>query len=88
MAVTIKDLLNLEIMQNFKIVAGEKGLNRAVTATEILDFEFMQEGEEYRANSFEGNSLVLSSLLFAKDDPALVLVTIKKLISQNVQVLA
>ena len=43
MAVTIKDLLNLEIMQNFKIVAGEKGLNRAVTATEILDFEFMQE---------------------------------------------
>ena len=41
MAVTIKDLLNLEIMQNFKIVAGEKGLNRAVTATEILDFEFM-----------------------------------------------
>lgn len=88
MAVTIKDVLNLDIMRNFKIVAGEKGLNRTVTATEILDFEFMQEGEAYRENSFTGDSLVLSSLLFAKDDPALVLITIKKLIAQNVQALA
>lgn len=88
MAVTMKDVLNLDIMRNFKIMAGENGLDRTITATEILDFEFMQEGEEYRQNSFTGNSLVLSSLLFAKDDPSLILVTIKKLIAQNVQALA
>ncbi len=88
MAVTIKDVLNLEILQNFKVVAGEKGLERAITSTEILDFEFMQEGQKYRENSFIGDSLVLSSLLFAKDDPSLVLLTIKKLIGQNVQALA
>ena len=88
MAVTIKDVLNLDELQNFTIVAGEKGLSRTITETEILDFEFMQEGEAYRQKSFFGNSLVLSSLLFAKDDPGMVLEAIKKLISQNVQALA
>ena len=88
MAVTIKDALDLDVLQNFTIVAGEKGLSRTITETEILDFEFMREGEAYRQKSFFGNSLVLSSLLFAKDDPAMVLVAIKKLISQNVQALA
>lgn len=44
MAVTIGDLLNMEIMQDFKIVAGSKGLSRTVSLTEILDFEFMDEG--------------------------------------------
>lgn len=48
MAVTIEDLLNLESMRDFKIVAGKKGLGRSITATEILDFEFIHEGEEYR----------------------------------------
>lgn len=88
MAVTIKNLLDLEIMKDFKIIAGEKGLERAVSATEILDFEFVREGEEYRERGFNGNSLVLSSLLFAKDNPELILQSIKKLISQNVQALA
>ena len=88
MAVTIEDLLNLESMRDFKIVAGKKGLGRSVTATEILDFEFIHEGEEYRERGFDGDSLVLTSLLFAKDDPGQILKAVKKLISQNVQALA
>lgn len=88
MAVTIEDLLNLESMRDFKIVAGKKGLGRSITATEILDFEFIHEGEEYRERGFDGDSLVLTSLLFAKDDPGQILKAVKKLISQNVQALA
>lgn len=88
MAVSIRELLGLEVMRQFKVVAGEKGLDRTVTATEILDFEFIQEGEEYRQNSFNGDSLVLSSFLFAKDKPELILDTVKRLIQQNVQALA
>jgi len=88
MAVTIRDALNLDIMQDFKVVAGEKGLNRPVTATEILDFEFVREGEEYRERGFIGGSIVLSSLLFAKNKPELILESVKKLISQNVQAFA
>ena len=88
MAVRVKDLLNLEIMKNFSVVAGEKGLNRVVEATEILDFEFTSEGEAYRESGFDGKSIVLSVFLFAKDRPELILDAVKKLIAQNVQALA
>lgn len=77
MAVTVKDLLGLDIMKNFKLIAGGGGLTKTITATEILDFEFVQEG--YRTRTFDGNSLVLSSLLFAKDRPELIFEAIKKL---------
>ena len=88
MAVRIKDLLDLAIMKDFSVVAGEKGLNRVIETTEILDFEFTSEGEAYRKSSFEGKSIVLSVLLFAKDRPELILEAVKKLIAQNVQALA
>ncbi len=88
MAVTIHDLLNLDALRDFKLVAGKKGLDRTVTATEILDFEFMDEGLAYRERGFDGSSLVLTSLLFAKDEPELILKAVKKLISQNVQAMA
>lgn len=88
MAVTVKDILHLEIMKDFKVVAGAEGLNRSVSATEILDFEFVEEVRSYRLRSFLGNSVVLSSLLFAKDDPDLILEAVKKLINENVQALA
>lgn len=88
MAATIKDVLNLEIMKDFKVVAGSGGLDRKIVATEILDFEFVKEVESYREIDFEGNSIVLSSLLFAKDKPEQVLNAIKKLVKMNVQALA
>ena len=67
MAVTIHDVLELDIMKGFKVVAGEGGLSSEILATEILDFEFLQEGQAYREKIFDGDSIVLSSLLFAKD---------------------
>lgn len=86
MAVTVKDLLSLPIMQNFKVIAGCKGLEKTIATTEILDFEFVREG--YRERIFEGNSLVLSSLLFAKDRPELIFEAIKKLVYLNVHAFA
>lgn len=88
MAVMIRDVLNLDIMKEFKVVAGNGGLDRTLLGTEILDFEFVEEVETYRNKKFDGNSLMLSSLLFAKDRPELVLDSIKKLICLNVQCLA
>lgn len=89
MAVTIQDALELDIMKGFKVVAGSNGLSETINATEILDFEFLQEGENYRKEKiFEGESVVLSSLLFAKDQPELVLDAVKRLKSLNVKALA
>ena len=84
MAVTVNDVLKLDIMKDFKVVAGAKGLDKSIAATEILDFEFLQEGQEYRNVSFIGNSVVLTSLLFAKDKPELVLDAVKRLRQYNV----
>ena len=88
MAVTVIDVLQLDIMKNFKVVAGQKGLKKQVKGIEILDFEFLEEGESYRSDSFVGESIVLTSLLFAKEKPELILDAIKKLISFNVRALA
>lgn len=89
MAVTIHDVLELDIMKGFKVVAGEGGLTETINSTEILDFEFLQEGVAYRKEKiFEGDSIVLSSLLFAKDRPELVLDSVKRLMDLNVKGLA
>ena len=42
MGLTVKDLFDIDIFKDFKLIAGEKGLGRPVKATEILDFEFVQ----------------------------------------------
>ena len=79
MAVTVRDLLKTESLQNFRVVAGESGMDKTIARVEILDFEFMEIGEAYRQDSFIGDSLGLTRLLFSKDDPALVTETIRKL---------
>ncbi|TDP58995.1 PucR family transcriptional regulator [Aminicella lysinilytica] len=88
MTVRVRDLLKLNIMKDFKVVAGASGLDKTISTTEILDFEFLEEGEEYRGKSFEGDSIVLTSLLFAKDHPEQVTEAVKKLYQFNVHCLA
>lgn len=89
MAVTLHDVLELDIMKGFKVVAGANGLSETIKTTEILDFEFLQEGTAYRKEKiFDGESIVLSSLLFAKDEPELVLDAAKRLKALNVKALA
>ena len=65
MAVTIHDVLELDIMKSFKVVAGRGGLSSEILETEILDFEFLQEGQAYREKIFDGDSIVLSPYFFA-----------------------
>lgn len=88
MAVTLRDALELDILKSFKVVAGKNGLSKTITSTEILDFEFVLEGQNYREKVFDGDSLVVSSLLFAKDDPSLILDAVKRLHHLNVKALA
>ena len=70
MKLTVRDLFDIPIMKNFKLIAGEKGLNRPVMLTETLDFEFTKGISMPRSTLFTGKSLILTSLLFAKMIPA------------------
>ena len=89
MALKISMLSKLETTKNFKLVAGAGGLEKTIDCTEILDFEFDDEGQNYRKKrAFDGNSLVLTSFIYAKGRPDLVVDSIKKLIKCDVHALA
>ena len=79
MALTVKDLLNLKQMKKMKLIAGEKGLEHIVVTSNIADYEFSPEIKPDNTLVFEADSFVVSSLLYAKDDAALILSSIKEL---------
>lgn len=84
MNTTIKGLLKISTFQSFRLVAGEKGLDRQVGAAGILDFEFVEGLGEARPAVFARNSFVISSLLFAKNDKELLITVMKRLIEYGI----
>lgn len=86
--ITVKDLLKLESMKEFKVIAGEKGLDNVIDYVEILDYEFTKGASMDRKSVFDGRSIVLTSLLFAKDEPELILDAVKRLKAFNVSAMA
>ncbi len=86
MALTIKDLLQSPYLEKLTLKAGEKGLGRYVTNAGTLDYEYA-EGYD-REPIFEKEQFLVSSLLFAKDKPSLILNAIKDLNARQVSCLA
>lgn len=68
MVMTIEDFLQMPITTEFKVLTGKRFLKRSMKNVEILDFEFLEGFEDLRNNLFSEESLVLSSLLFARDN--------------------
>ena len=57
MAVTCRMLSRLETTRDFRLVAGEGGLDKTIDCTEILDFEFDDAASGYRRERlFDGNN--------------------------------
>lgn len=82
--VSVKNISELDLMNNLRLVAGEKGLDREVLTTVILEYEpFLSD----YSNFYYGN-FVITSLFFAKDDPSLILKTFKELNSRNIAAVA
>lgn len=88
MSLKVKDLFDIEIFKNFRLVAGEGGLNRPIKTTEILDFEFIQGADMDRKNVFEGESITLTSLLYAIENPDLITEAVRRLNELNVSCMA
>lgn len=90
MSIKISELLQQPTFSSFRIVAGVNGLNRNVSKVNILDFEYddLQDSESERFNLFEKETFVLTSLLFAKDHPELILESVKLLIRDGASALA
>ena len=94
MALTVKDILELPSGQKMEIVAGRKGLNRPVVSAEIADYEFAPNLEFASDVSFnlqesmDPASFVITSFLFAKDDPSAILTSVKTLQEMGMSALA
>lgn len=84
----VKNFLQLPITKDFTVVAGHNGLHKSVQNVEILDFEFSPDIQTVRDTIFTPNSVVLSSLLFAKQQPEYLLNAVKNLIELGASALA
>ena len=93
MAITISELLRLKSTQSFKLVAGAKGLSKQVDMIDMLDFGWDRQQEyslTYYGNDrlFDERSFVISSLMFARENPNKLYETIVRLIRCGVVGLA
>ncbi|MGE7093831.1 PucR family transcriptional regulator ligand-binding domain-containing protein [Lysinibacillus sp. NPDC048646] len=84
----VKNFLQLPITKDFSVVAGSNGLHKPVQNVEILDFEFSPDIQTVRETIFTPNSVILSSLLFAKQQPAYLMNAVKNLIQLEASALA
>ena len=88
MALTVKDILTLPNLKGFQLQAGGEGLQNDVISAGIADYEFADGISYDLSGAFEKDSLVISSLLFAKDRPDLILPAIKTLKDSGVSAFA
>ena len=90
MAFRVMDALHCHGLQSFHVVAGMSGLNRRIGSVEIMDAEFDVDGLNLAARDhlFSKNALILTSLLFIKNEPDKILPVVKRLAQEQVSALA
>ncbi len=63
-----------------RLIAGESGLDRIITSAGILDYEFIPSiSSRYQHNSFIKGQLVMTTFLYAKDNPGLIAEAVRQL---------
>ena len=88
MALSIKDIIKLPILSSFTQVAGYGGLSKVITSAGIADYEFASDIDIDNTAKFERDSIVISSLLFAKDEPEKIFYAVKYLYESGVSAFA
>lgn len=80
MLITVRDLMQLELLKPLQLVAGASGTGHGVSKIGILDYEFSQRGSLYNpAGHWAPGEFVLTSMAYARDNPALLTDAVKKL---------
>ena len=83
MLYTVSDL-SREYGGSIRLIAGSDGLARAVSGVGILDYELMPGlKNKYQRVNFSSDEIVLSTFLYAKDDPYLITEAVKYLVGKG-----
>ncbi len=89
MGITVREIWELKEFQRFRLVAGESGLDNRIEKVGILDYEFaLQDNTQPRKWTFRKHDFIISSLLFAKGQPELLMPAVRELCKDQVSALA
>ena len=89
MGITVQEVCALKEFKAFRLVAGEAGLSNMIEKIGILDYEYaLQDDLKPRKWGFRKYDFVLTSLLFAKGRPELLLPMVRELCSDQISALA
>lgn len=89
MSLTVLEATKLDAFENFRLVAGHRGLDRIIEKVGILDWEFAKTAAGETVDSeFIHGEFILSSLMFAKDTPELLIEMLRHLEESKVSGLA
>lgn len=81
---TLRELLSLDYFKNIEILTGETGLNNPFSDCGVLDYEYDQALlNKYFYTNFHENQLALTTFLYAKDNPYLILDAVKYLVQKK-----
>ena len=86
MGLTVGEILELPLASNYTLVAGKGGLGRVVENVNLLDYEYdskIPTGEE-PDGLFDQKSVVVTSMMFAKDRADLLLSVTRQLFADGV----
>lgn len=84
MEIRVKDFLCFDYFKSLRLIAGGNGLSRIVRGCGVLDYELDQRlNEKYIHSNFLPGQLVITSALFAKDNPFLLRDAVKYLINRE-----
>ena len=64
MALTVRDLMNLQCFNYLELIAGQRGLSRKVAGMGILEYELMPEFIDEYLQTFTPGDFVLCSFLY------------------------
>ncbi|MBO5994421.1 MAG: PucR family transcriptional regulator ligand-binding domain-containing protein, partial [Firmicutes bacterium] len=81
---TVSDFYNT-YKEQIRLLCGKGGLVRHVSSVGILDYEFLPEvSGRYKHYNFDEAQLVVTTFMYARNNPNLVMDAIKDLISAGV----
>lgn len=84
MDLTVKDFLDFDYFSSLEVIAGAEGLSRSADSCAFLDYELDKTlNQKYANRNFRPGQMVITSLMFARDDPFLIRDAVKYVISKG-----
>lgn len=88
MILTVYGAMKLEALKNFRLACGQLGLDRIITRTAILDYEFSDGLEMDFSTQFGRGEFIISSMLYAQENSDALLDAVRRLIELGASALA